>query len=76
MDNPKNKLKKALRKSMKFMLSLNAESSDRIPEWYDQMISELSLMKSDNKFYERAIAKLRKSLKQEYGNNAANFLLA
>ncbi len=76
MNNPKTKLKKALKKSMQFMLSLNAESSDRIPEWYDQMVNELSITKPDHAFYEKVMIQLKKLLKKEYGNNAANFLLA
>jgi hypothetical protein len=75
MNNPKSNLKKALNKSLLFMLSLNTESSVRVPEWYDQMISEISLTVPDNKFYERATAQLKKLLKQEYGHHAAKHLL-
>ena len=76
MNNPKYKLKKALNKSLKFMLSLNAESTERVPEWYDQMIIDLSVTKPDSLYYEKITKQLKKLLKKEYGNNAAKYLLA
>lgn len=75
MKDPKVKLNKALNKTLNFMMSLDSESSARIPEWYDQMINEITNSELNNKFYIEITRKLNRSLKKDYGMSAANFLM-
>ncbi len=75
MKNAKIQLKKVMMKTTQFMLNIETNSSERIPEWYDQMALSASHNGLNNSLYESLLNKLSLYIYKEYGSSAAKFLL-
>lgn len=76
MKNPNTALNKALKKTLNFIMKLESDSIPRIPEWYDQIVSNANNRNLDNNLRDKLMGRLNKTLKTEYGNSVASFLLS
>ncbi len=76
MKNSKTRLKKAIKKTTTFILNLEVNSSERIPEWFEQMALSSAHDGLDNSMYESLLSKLRSYIDIEYGASVSKHLLS
>jgi len=76
MKNAKQQLKRAIKKTTKFILNLEEHSSERVPEWFEQMALSSSHNGLNNSMYESLLAKLKAYLHEDFGSTATKALLS
>lgn len=76
MKNAKKQFKEALNNTIGFMLSIEENSSERIPDWFDNIALFASHKNLANPIYESLFLRLQSYLQREYGSKATKFILS